>query len=74
MSHSAHLTQPGLARITVHSADAETANAVAYAIAAHLNATGPSEPYRVPGEAGVCVSQYGYAQPPPAPDAPGGGR
>ncbi|MFH8492275.1 DUF6207 family protein [Streptomyces longisporoflavus] len=56
MSHSAHLTQPGLARITVHSADAETAGAVAYAIAAHLNATGPSEPYRIPGEAGMCVS------------------
>ncbi|GGV70842.1 hypothetical protein GCM10010277_82240 [Streptomyces longisporoflavus] len=49
-------------RITLH---AETASAVAYAIAAHLNAIGPSEPYRIPGEAGVCVSQYGYAQPPP---------
>ncbi|MFH8485309.1 DUF6207 family protein [Streptomyces longisporoflavus] len=60
MSHSAHLTQPDLARITVHCADAETASAVAYAIAAHLNATGPSEPYRIPGEAGMCVSQYAY--------------
>ncbi|MFH8491030.1 DUF6207 family protein [Streptomyces longisporoflavus] len=37
MSHSAHLTQPGLACIAVHAADAETAGAVAYALAAHPN-------------------------------------
>ncbi|WPO76223.1 DUF6207 family protein [Streptomyces sp. KN37] len=65
MSYEAHLTQPGLARITIHSADIDTVNAVAYAIAAHLNATGPSQPHRVPGEAGFCVGQYAHAQPPP---------
>lgn len=67
-TRTAHLTQPGLAQVTIHSADAATVHAVAYAIAAHLNATGPTDVYRIPGEDGVMVSQYVHVDPPPADD------
>ncbi|CAM5678771.1 hypothetical protein SALBM135S_09207 [Streptomyces alboniger] len=61
MSHSnLHLTEPGLARITIHSADTHTVTTLAYAIAAHVNATGPSEPYGIPGEGGVAVTLHAY--------------
>ncbi|MEU1117328.1 MULTISPECIES: DUF6207 family protein [unclassified Streptomyces] len=63
-SQGAHLTHPGLARITVHSADATTVNAVAHAIADHLNATSPTDPEPLPDEGGVVVHQYVYATPP----------
>ncbi|GAA3108407.1 DUF6207 family protein [Streptomyces rectiviolaceus] len=58
-----HLTQPGLARITIQSADPETVTALAYTIAAHLNATGPSEPHHLPGEDGVAVTLYASTHP-----------
>lgn len=63
-SQGAHLTHTGLARITVHSADATTVNAVAQAIADHLNATSPTDPEPLPEEGGVVVHQYVYAAPP----------
>lgn len=59
-SREPHLSEPGLARITIHAADARTATTLAYAIAAHLNATGPSEPHAVPGEDGVAVTMRAY--------------
>ncbi len=63
-----HLTEPGLARITIHSADAVTVTTIAYAIAAHLNATGPSDPHPVPGEDGVAVPLHAYTHGGPPPD------
>lgn len=66
-----HLTEPGLARITIHSADARTVTTLGYAIAAHLNATGPTEPHPVPGEDGVAVTLHAYAQAPGGPDTAG---
>ncbi|MEU5902416.1 MULTISPECIES: hypothetical protein [unclassified Streptomyces] len=57
-SRDLHLTEPGTARITIHSGDEHTVTVLAYAIAAHLNATGPSEPYAVSGEGGVAVTLY----------------
>ncbi|MFF3645554.1 DUF6207 family protein [Streptomyces sp. NPDC002564] len=57
-----HLTEPGLARITIHSADAYTVMTLAYAMAAHFNATGPSDPHSVPGEEGVAVTLHAYTR------------
>lgn len=59
MPQGPHLTQPGIARITIHALDEETAIAVGFALAEHSNLTGPSAPYRVPGEDGVYVRMYG---------------
>ncbi|MGW0902899.1 DUF6207 family protein [Streptomyces sp. NPDC002853] len=61
--HPAHLTQPGLARITVEAADEETALAVAHRLIACHNLTGASAPFRVPGQEGACVRLYGDAVP-----------
>lgn len=57
---SRHLREPGLARITIHGADEHTVTTLAYAIAANLNAIGPSEPHPVPGEEGVAVTLHAY--------------
>ncbi|MFI8932455.1 DUF6207 family protein [Streptomyces sp. NPDC053474] len=59
----AHLTQPGLARLTVEATDEDTVLAVAGRLIACHNLTGASEPYRVPGEDGVRVQLYGDAVP-----------
>ncbi|MEV6758425.1 DUF6207 family protein [Streptomyces sp. NPDC051214] len=59
-----HLKHPGCAQITIHAADGATATALAYEIAAHLNATGPSAPHRLPGEEGAAVQMTAYATPP----------
>ncbi|MFH8487711.1 hypothetical protein [Streptomyces longisporoflavus] len=64
-SNAEHLTQPDLARITVHAGTADTAIAVAYEIAGRLDATGPSQPHPAVGEEGVAVELYAYAPPPP---------
>ncbi|WP_329112869.1 DUF6207 family protein [Streptomyces sp. NBC_01465] len=61
----AYLSQPGLARITVQSADEETTLAVAWSLVSGRNLTGPSAPYRVPGEEGVWAYLYGDASPLP---------
>ncbi|WP_369212782.1 hypothetical protein [Streptomyces flavofungini] len=44
---------------------------LAYAIAAHLNATGPSEPYWVSGEGGVAVTLHAYTMATRRPDTSG---
>lgn len=66
-----HLTEPGLARITIHSADPNTVTTLAYAIAAHLNATGPSEPHHLPDEDGIAVTLHAYTHPAGPPDTAG---
>lgn len=72
MTHRpAHLTQTGLARITVEAVDESTALTIAYRLIARSNMSGPSEPYRVPGEEGVRVAMYGDGIPLPAPDDAG---
>ncbi|WP_353963807.1 DUF6207 family protein [Streptomyces mirabilis] len=63
MPKGPHLTQPGTARITIHALDEETAVAVGFALAEYSNVTGPSAPYRIPGEDGVCVRMYGSTLP-----------
>ncbi|MGW4985114.1 DUF6207 family protein [Streptomyces mirabilis] len=81
MPQDPHLTQPGTARITIHALDEETAVAVGFALAERSNVTGPSAPYRIPGEDGVCVRMYGSTSPtyemerhpPRAPGRPGFG-
>ncbi|MGW4994931.1 DUF6207 family protein [Streptomyces mirabilis] len=56
MPQGPHLAQPGIARITIHALDEETAVAVGFALAEHSNVTGPSAPYRIPGKDGVCAA------------------
>ncbi|WP_411138428.1 DUF6207 family protein [Streptomyces sp. C10] len=63
----AHLSQPGLARITVEAADESTALTIAYRLIERRNLTGLSAPYRVPDEEGVRVAMYGDGTPLPAP-------
>ncbi|MFI2241121.1 DUF6207 family protein [Streptomyces chrestomyceticus] len=54
----AHLAGPGLAAVDVVAGDEETAAAAARALCSLWWSSGPSRPWRVPGEAGVRVRAY----------------
>ncbi|MFI8930649.1 DUF6207 family protein [Streptomyces sp. NPDC053474] len=71
-SRPAHLSLPGMARITVEAADEQTALAVARRLIACHNLTGPAV-FRVPGEEGARVQMYGDATPLTACPASDGG-
>ncbi|WP_442816419.1 DUF6207 family protein [Streptomyces sp. NBC_01304] len=68
MSHL-HLEQPGLTRITVEGADEETVLAIAHALTACHNISGPLPSRPIPGEERVHTWMYAHTEP-AAPQVP----
>jgi len=56
-------TIPGHVSLTIEAADETTAHAMAQQLAACHNLTGPSAPWRVPGEDGVRIRLHGHLEP-----------
>lgn len=61
-SLSQHLTEPGFVAVEVTAVDEPTAAAAAQAVSALWWSSGPSAPYRTPGEDGVRVRLYADVQ------------
>ncbi|RVU15861.1 hypothetical protein EOT10_37675 [Streptomyces antnestii] len=55
-----HQNVPGHVSVTIAGADETTVLAFAQALSACHNVTGPTDPFRVPGEPGVRVHVYGH--------------
>ncbi|GAA2603189.1 DUF6207 family protein [Streptomyces tubercidicus] len=70
-----HLSEPGLVVIDITAADEATAIEAAAALGGLWLSSGPSAPWRTPGEAGVTVRAYADLRraPLPAPAGPGTG-
>ncbi|QIY59425.1 hypothetical protein HEP86_39515 [Streptomyces sp. RPA4-5] len=68
-----HLSEPGLVVIDVTAADEATATEAAAALGGLWLSSGPSAPWRTPGEAGVTIRAYADLRRAPLPAAAGPG-